>query len=299
MNIIGINKLKNLLFQPYPFYYHSVKRIFIMAGILTVTVALFIYLIRPFTYDYAEHRFPFWVISAFNGLLVGILFLFYTGMIRGFTPQLFLERHWTLGKELGFWFLFIFITGIGNFFLRELIYTSPENLSFYFLRLEIMHSMIVGTFFLLLIIMGKYIHIVTTTQDKANTWSKHVRDFRQKQFHNPSVTVISESPQEQISFHLAELLYIIVDGNYVELHLLNKDGTTRRHILRNTLGNVEKQLKTHSHILRVHRSYMVNITKITSVAGNAQGYKLQIENCESPVPVSRTYLPSFDDAMNR
>lgn len=46
-----------------------------MAGILSIVVTFFLFFIRPFSYNFAEHRFPFLMISLFNGLLVGILFL--------------------------------------------------------------------------------------------------------------------------------------------------------------------------------------------------------------------------------
>jgi len=295
----AVNSIKSLFYQPYPFYYHSGKRILLMAGILTAAVSLFIYFIQPFSYNFAEHKYTFSVISFLNGFLVGLLFLLYTGLIRGFSPHFFRERYWTLGKEVAFWIFFILITGVGNFFLRELIYDNPENFSLNFLKLEVVHSLTVGMLFLIAILTGKYIHILTTTRDKAVSWNKRVKNFREKEFENPTVTVTAESPMDHITFRLSEFLYAMVDGNYVEFHLRKKDGSSRRHITRNTLANVEKQLWHYPNILRVHRSYIVNIGKVNSVSGNAQGYKLQIEGTDDTIPVSRSYISSFDEVMNR
>ncbi len=269
-----------------------------MAAALVIGVSLFLYLIQPFSYNFDEHRFSFWVISLLNGMLVGTLFVIYTGMMKGFAPRLIDEEFWTVGREFGFWLIFILLTGVGNFFLRELIYDNPDNLSFYYLRTEVIHSLIVGSFFLLFIVTGKYLHIVSATTGKAASWDRVIRDYREEQLENSAVTIQSDSPQDQIRFRIQEFLYAKVDGNYIGFYLLSENGEVKRHIKRNTLLNVEKQLKDVPNIIRVHRSYLVNICKVESVSGNAQGYRLGIKNCDAVVPVSRSYISDFDAKMS-
>jgi hypothetical protein len=269
-----------------------------MAAVFVAGVSLFLFLIQPFTYNFDEHRFSFWIISLLNGLLVGVLFIIYTGMIRGFAPRLIDEEFWTLGRELGFWLLFILLTGVGNFFLRELIYDNPNNMSLFYFKTEVVHSLIVGTFFLLFIVTGKYLHIVSSITNKATTWDRIVRDYRDGQYQDAVVTIQSESPQDSVKFRLINFLYVKVDGNYIEFYLLDDNGEVKRLIKRNTMHNVEKQLKDYPNIIRVHRSYLVNISKVESVSGNAQGYRLGIKNCDDVVPVSRSYISAFDEEMN-
>jgi len=283
--------------QPYPFFYDSVQRIFLMAGALMVGVSFFLYFIQPFSYDFDEHRFSFWIIALLNGLLVGSLFLVYIGMIRGFAPRLIDEESWTLGRELSFWLLFLLLTGIGNFFLRDLIYDNPNNLSFHYFRTEVIHTLIVGSFFLLFIVSGKYLHIVSITTGKAASWNKVIRDYRNRQMDESVVTIRSDSQSESIRFSLQDFLYAKVDGNYIEFYLTDDNGEVKCQIKRNTLLNVEKQLKDIPNIIRVHRSYIVNIHKIESVSGNAQGYRLGIKDCNSVIPVSRSYISVFDNMM--
>ncbi|GEM_PF-350566 len=290
-------KTYQTLRQPYPFFYDSVQRIFLMAGALMVGVSLFLYFIQPFSYDFDEHRFSFWIISLLNGLLVGSLFLVYTGMIRGFAPRLIDEEYWTLGRELSFWLLFLLLTGVGNFFLRELIYDNPNNLSFHYFRTEVIHALIVGSFFLLFIVSGKYLHIVSVTTGKAASWNKVIRDYRKGQMDDSMVTITSDSPSDNIRFRIQDFLYAKVDGNYIEYYLMDNNEMVKSQIKRNTMLNVEKQLKDFPNIIRVHRSYMVNIYKVESVSGNAQGYRLGIKNCNSIVPVSRSYISIFDAMM--
>jgi len=262
-----------------------------------VGVSFFLYFIQPFSYDFDEHRFSFWIIALLNGLLVGSLFLVYIGMIRGFAPRLIDEESWTLGRELSFWLLFLLLTGIGNFFLRDLIYDNPNNLSFHYFRTEVIHTLIVGSFFLLFIVSGKYLHIVSITTGKAASWNKVIRDYRNRQMDESVVTIRSDSQSESIRFSLQDFLYAKVDGNYIEFYLTDDNGEVKCQIKRNTLLNVEKQLKDIPNIIRVHRSYIVNIHKIESVSGNAQGYRLGIKDCNSVIPVSRSYISVFDNMM--
>jgi len=269
-----------------------------MAGALMFGVTLFIYFIQPFSYSFDEHRYSFWIISLLNGALVGLIFLFYIAFIRAFTPRQVEEESWTLGKELAFWLLFLFLVGVGNFFLCELIYDNPNNFSYYYFRTEVIHSLIVGSFFLLFIVTGKYLHIVSKTTGKASTWDKVVRDFREGQKENSMIFIQADSPQDSIRFRVRDFLYAKVDGNYIEFYLVNSIGEVNRQIKRNTLLNVEKQLKDVLNIIRVHRSYLVSIYKVESVNGNAQGYRLGIKNCNEIIPVSRSYISSFDSVMS-
>jgi hypothetical protein len=284
--------------QPYPFFYESIKRILITAGAFVIGVALFLYLIQPFSYNFDEHRYPFWIISLMNGLLVGILFVFYMSMIKGFAPRLIEEEYWTLGRELFFWLIFLLMVGVGNFFLRELIYDNPNNFSFHYFRTEVIHSLIVGSFFLLFIVTGKYLHIVTITADKASSWNRKVSKYRNNIQGETKITVRAESEQDTIHIKVSDFLYAKVDGNYIEFYLLNENEEIEKQIKRNTLSSVEEQLRGVPNIIRVHRSYLVNIYKIDSVTGNAQGYRLSIKKSNDIIPVSRSYIPVFDTAMS-
>lgn len=71
-----------------------------MAAIFTIAVFLFNYIIEPFSYNFDEHRFSFLVISLFNGMLVGIVFMVFISLLRITLPKSFQEETWTIGKEI-------------------------------------------------------------------------------------------------------------------------------------------------------------------------------------------------------
>jgi DNA-binding LytR/AlgR family response regulator len=71
-------------------------------------------------------------------------------------------------------------------------------------------------------------------------------------------------------------------------------------LIRNTISAIEEQLKTHHPLIfRCHRGYMVNIRKILSVSGNAQGFKLFLEGVTETIPVSRSYVPEFREIVRK
>lgn len=76
---------------------------------------------------------------------------------------------------------------------------------------------------------------------------------------------------------LDELIYMKADGNYVELCL-----QSRKVVVRNSLESIIAELNS-EHILRIHRSYAVNKTKIKKLSAT----EVIIE--ELSLPISRSF----------
>jgi hypothetical protein len=294
-----IHKFQLFLNQPYPFYFDSMKTVIRLSLVLSTAVFLFVYIFKPFTYNFEEHRFSFPAISLLNGLLVGLVFTLYATTVKFTFPNLLNKRYWTVAKELNYWFLFLLVIGLANFFLRELIYDNPQNLSFRYLKEEVLHAYLVGSLFVVLFTMSNLMFSLKTTSDKAVSWNRLLNEFREdylKAFH---VTLDSGTSRDNINFTTSDFTFAKVDGNYVEIHLLDPDEGAKCHLIRMTLSEVQEQLKDIPEIIRIHRSYLVNINKVNSVNGNAQGYKLQLAHTDYQIPVSRSYLSNFDAAMKQ
>ncbi len=53
-------------------------------------------------------------------------------------------------------------------------------------------------------------------------------------------------------------------------------------------------------LVRVHRSYLVNLQRVARVSGNAQGYRLHLSAPDvEPVPVGRTYSEAVLATLQR
>ena len=65
-------------------------------------------------------------------------------------------------------------------------------------------------------------------------------------------------------------------------------------LLRNSLSNINEVLFEYDEFYHCHRSYIVNLSKIKSVMGNARGYQLFLDNITEVVPVSRNKIEAFN-----
>lgn len=289
--------MKISLSQPYPFYYSSFKSIASTAAILTIAVFLFNYVIEPFSYNFEEHRFSFLIISLFNGLLVGVVLMAFLLLLKITIPNSFREEAWTVGKEISLWVTILLLIGIANFFLRELIYDNPNNFSFRYLVTEVVNTFIIGSFFAVIAVMANYIYLLRSNVKNSLKWDELIETPSHANKSKSRITITAQNEKDKLVFRNADFLFAKSDGNYVEFFIKKENGGISREITRNTLTNVEEQFLNYKYILKVHRSYIVNLQHVQSVSGNAQGYKLTLSNTNIPVPVSRTYIPVLDAAL--
>jgi LytTr DNA-binding domain len=99
-----------------------------------------------------------------------------------------------------------------------------------------------------------------------------------------TITIHSDT-RESLEIHPADLLYIEASDNYSTFFFLTGERVEKK-ILRMNLKTVETQVNNYLAI-RCHRSYVVNLSAVTHVTGNANGYRLAVRNTNFTIPVSR------------
>lgn len=103
-----------------------------------------------------------------------------------------------------------------------------------------------------------------------------------------TITLKDDNDNILIELSVSNLLYIQGSDNYCTIFFL-KDEKPAKEMLRFTLKGIENQTDRFENIVRCHRSFIVNLNKIKRVSGNAQGYKLHVENDKQVIPVSRSF----------
>jgi len=101
---------------------------------------------------------------------------------------------------------------------------------------------------------------------------------------SPLLTLHTET-SETFTLPLNDLLFVRADDNYSTVFWKNADGIARK-LLRANLKHIEAQIGS-ALVIRCHRSYLVHVTAISNISGNANGYKLQVLESEHTIPVSR------------
>ena len=94
-----------------------------------------------------------------------------------------------------------------------------------------------------------------------------------------------------IKIYLDTILYVQAMADYVSIFIKTSNGV-KRHVIHSTMKAVEEKLGFEDFI-RIHRSYIINQTKITSLNGDM----VQIE--DHTIPVGVTYKGKIEDIFSK
>jgi len=93
----------------------------------------------------------------------------------------------------------------------------------------------------------------------------------------------------RISVKAIDLLYLQAADNYVTIYYNNQQKPAK-YMIRSSLKNIEMEL-AYSSLIRCHRSYMVNFSKVKIIRREKEGLKLELDSpVPIEIPVSKTYM---------
>ena len=118
-------------------------------------------------------------------------------------------------------------------------------------------------------------------QDKLKQFSEN--------YSNRFIELDSENESDNVKVQVSEIIYLKSADNYVEVGF-REGGEIKKKMIRNTLKNIEKQLKEFNNFVRTHRSCIVNIQFIKKLNKNFNTYWLTLDETQETIPVSRQYL---------
>jgi len=113
---------------------------------------------------------------------------------------------------------------------------------------------------------------------------------------NKTVELVSDNMTENISFPVKNIAFIKSADNYVEI-VYKEVGLFKKKLLRNTLKNIEQQLKPYADFIRCHRICIVNKQHIDKLNKNYNNHWLIIKEFDEQIPVSRQYLVKLKEAL--
>jgi hypothetical protein len=113
---------------------------------------------------------------------------------------------------------------------------------------------------------------------------------------NKSISFVSETGNEDLTLLIAELVFVQSADNYVEI-AYSEDANIRKKLIRNTLKNIEIQLKQYSNFIRCHRTYIVNVHYIEKLHHDFSSHWITIKGYPEKIPVSRQYLQKLREIL--
>lgn len=283
-------KIIQYLKEPYPYLYRNHKRLLALLILIGVLSFLFSYSFDPFVVNVAEHKIDYlWILCIHAFFPLSIAYVYF--IILNYAVKD--DTRWTLGKELFYLSLILIITGIGNFLIRDFIYDNPNNWSIQYFVEEIRNSILVGGLLLVIVLPLNLERLIY----------KHSKTLEDLQLKTPNAQVAAQviqipSGNEKHQLDVQQFLFAKVESNYTEIYIY--DGNElKKGLFRITLKELENYLQEFPHIYKTHRSYLVNLHKITACIGNAQGYQLSLKNYSKTVPVSRSKLNEFNEYFSK
>lgn len=120
---------------------------------------------------------------------------------------------------------------------------------------------------------------------------KYEEDYLKK-----SIEFVSENNTEYMKLLIADVVFIRSADNYVEI--VYKEGEIfRKKLIRNTLKNIELQIKAYSNFIRCHRICIVNTHFVEKLIRNYNTHSLSIKGFHEQIPVSRQYLLKLKESV--
>ena len=279
-------QIKRYLKEPYPYYYDNQKPLIVLLMFISVFSFSFSYFFEPFSVNPGEHKMDSLWIQLIQAFMPFPIAYFYLCLVN---KHLKSDVNWTLGKELLNLSILLLLIGIAGFLIRDLVYTNPDNWSLRYFWEEIRNTFLVG--FLLLIIVLP-VNLERLIYKHTSSLEKFPMNPT-KEFNSDFVFIKTTLPNENFKLMVDEFLFAKVESNYIEVFTSSFEGINRI-LIRMTLKELEDQLCAFPYIFKTHRSYLVNLHKITATSGNAQGYQLTLKKSSDTIPVSRSKIAKFN-----
>ncbi len=269
-------------------------RSIIVSVLFGAFIALFLIFFEPFDIDISSSKNKKYQLLFF-GLITTLVLTFFQYLLPKLLPKIFMDVHWRVKHQILFLGLILFTIATCNG-----LYTNHVNsLNFSWSN----YWWIISRTFVLGGIPISFITLLDhQRREKLN--SKDAREILKSRKENSfgprdlSHTISSDLKDEKFTFQESDFHYAKAVGNYIDMFIMKEDLITTK-TYRITLASFERQLDRSQSLKRCHRSYMVNLEKVTNISGNAQGLRLEIMDLGTEIPVSRKYIPLVRDYFQK
>jgi len=269
--------------SPYP-RVESLKNKIRTSLIFSAFVFLFLWFFQPFGLSSLSVNITF-VAFGYGSVCFIIMVLLDLIQYQLF-PSNFNEEHWTVGKEILWILLNLLLIGVGNFLYSFAI--GIIVFSFYNLAVFSLYTIAIGIFPVSAAILINQARLNSKFEHESSQLNPIIERAKKEGVHSSRsrINIMSESGTHELECWPDEFLYAKSDDNYVEIHFLQQNKRSRK-IVRSTLKNLYATLPDEDEFFRCHKSYIINLSKLKHISGNAQGYKLHLIGIEEVIPVSR------------
>jgi DNA-binding LytR/AlgR family response regulator len=288
-----------ILLQPFPSQ-KNLKQTVAMGFIAGLFVFAVFYFIKPFGLDsFSNARVA--LIGLQYALVTISISLAITLLMPFLFPSLFNEKHWKVWHEILFLLALILAIALGNVLLTRYVFKANINVAFAITIIK--YTLAIGITPILLSVLlkqqsllSKYskeakqieeILIAQPIEVKKEIDKKIEEQPTQETATTSTIKIKGANATEKLELSPNQFLYAEASDNYTTIHYIENE-LPQKALFRLTIKNLEAQTNMQETLFRCHKSFLVNLTQVAHISGNAQGYKLHLQNSTVEIPVSRT-----------
>lgn len=255
-------------------------------------IFLFILFFQPFTITRFDFNNRLLFVAGF-GAIVFLILLMVTASILWF---IYKNQERESGENISSYlsgFIIIILCSVAfAFYLR---YVGSVRITFY-IMFKVVLICIIPPVVLSLYDKNKgFIRQIKSLVSERKLIQKRIEKYEEDTL-NKSIEFITETGNENLTLLAVEVILIQSADNYVEVAYMDGENI-RRKLIRNTLKNVELQVKPYSNFIRCHRTCIVNMHYVEKLNRDYGNHWLKLKGYTEKIPVSRQYLLKLKEAL--
>lgn len=270
--------------QPYPLNTLLTRNWFLTSAGTGTFIAVFLILFQPFGSAGWHDPYKLSILAGYGGVtfvcLAGIS-LIIPRLFRDWTS----ESHWTIGREIVGILFILTVIAAGNLLYSQWMFNNTFSLSGFLLWLGI--TMSIGAIPTTVITLLNHSRLLRKYATESLMVKNENEVPEKTNVLGSTITLIAENEKDSLTVAVDELLFIESANNYSEV-VFWQSQKHQKVLIRSSLSRLEEQI-SHGDVIRCHRSFIINLRQVNKISGNAQGYKLELHNWDSPLPVARRY----------
>lgn len=243
-------------------------------------VTLFFVIFQPFGINSWQVENKLLYLTVYGGIVFMVTFIYRVVFTLAF-PKYFDELNWTVAREIiGILCILVAITTCILYY-HHLIFTHSNS--------QLKNSFFI---FFLVVVIGSVPITISVLSRFFYLYKKYSKEIKVTSTVSQNVSLKLVADNNRDMLQIDKLLYIESADNYCSVVFL-QDDKPKKELLRSSLSRLETQIND-DRTVRCHRSYIVNLNQVSSVTGNAQGYKLHLEKAREIIPGARKYSHIVD-----
>lgn len=259
---------------------------------ISAGIFLFILFFQPYPADRFDFNNTLLFLAGFGGIMFLLMFLVFIFAVWLIVRDLSAEAQPSWLKVLSE-FLYIALCTVGlTFYIR---YVGSVKITFFVVFKTILICFIPPVAARIYDLVRKLRQENELLRSQKKVAQEQVFKY-EEEILNRTVQFVSGDKSEILALKVSEIALIRSADNYVEV--IYKEGDTfKRSLIRNTLKNIELQLKDFSYFIRCHRTCILNRYYVEKLSRSYSNHWITIKGFNEKIPVSRQYIVAVRESL--